>query len=71
MHFTEFSTRICQPEKVMFTEANLLRLIRLGKHRFRGLTNLEVNLGRMRQLYNVINQRKNETYKANGKIVYS
>ena len=51
MHSFEVNIRICQPEKVMSTEA-----LRLGGHHFLGLTNPDVNLKRMHQLYNGGNQ---------------
>ena len=47
MHSFEVNIRICQPEKVMSTEAKSL-----GGHHFLGLTNPGVNLKRMHQLYN-------------------
>ena len=50
MHSFEVNIRICQPEKVMSTEAKP-RWICLGGHHFRGLTNPDVNRERMHQLF--------------------
>ena len=44
MHSLEVNIRICQPEKVMFTEAKHSFEVRLGEHHFLGLTNSDVNL---------------------------
>ena len=55
MHSFEVNIRICQPSKVLRLGGHH---IRLGGHHFLGLTNPDVNLKRMHQLYNVINMRR-------------
>ena len=57
MHSFEVNIRICQPEKVMSTEAKPSPGLRLGGHHFLGLTNPDVNLKRMHQLYIVISEK--------------
>ena len=51
MHSFEVNIRICQPEKVMSTEAKSGFVNRLGGHHFLGLTNPDVNRKRMHQLF--------------------